>query len=114
MATSLETRIPMLDHRVAKLAWSLPANMKFVMAKVNGFSVKLNRHVPNNLIERPKRDFPIPLGDWLRGPLQGWTEDLLDAHTLTQQGLLTQKLFSTDGKNIYQVNEIGKTGYGLY
>ena len=72
MATSLETRIPMLDHRVAKLAWSLPASMKIRNGKGKWILRQiLNRYVPHNPIERPKQGFSIPLSDWLRGPLLG-------------------------------------------
>lgn len=87
MAISLETRVPFLDHRVAELAWRLPQHMK-----IRGGETKwalrqlLYRHVPRELIERPKSGFAIPLAAWLRGPLRAWAEDLLDPQQLRSGG----------------------------
>lgn len=87
MAVSLETRIPLLDHRVYEFAWRLSK-----VHKVQGEQGKLilknllARYVPKALFERPKQGFSIPLSDWLRGPLRLWAEDLLQADCLTQQG----------------------------
>ncbi|HEX5580248.1 MAG TPA: asparagine synthase (glutamine-hydrolyzing) [Gemmatimonadaceae bacterium] len=95
MAVSLETRAPMLDHRVVELAWRMPMSSKVrdgrgkhVLREV------LYRHVPRTLVDRPKKGFGVPVGEWLRGPLRDWADDLLDPSALRAQGLLDARFVS--------------------
>lgn len=87
MANSLEVRIPMLDHRVVELAWRMPLELKLREGEGKWLLREvLYRHVPRELIERPKKGFSIPLAAWLRGPLRDWAEALLDEHRLRREG----------------------------
>ncbi len=87
MATSLETRVPMLDHHVVELAWRMPLDLKLRDGQGKWLLRHvLYKHVPKELIERPKMGFGIPLDSWLRGPLRDWAETLLDESRLRSEG----------------------------
>jgi asparagine synthase (glutamine-hydrolysing) len=92
MSVGLETRAPFLDSRVETLARQIPLAMH-----LDGREGKkllralLYRHVPRELIERPKQGFAVPLDDWLRSALHGWASDLLNDHQMiTTLGLNTR------------------------
>ena len=89
MAVGLETRSPFLDHRVAALAWQLPMAMK-VRDGTSKWALRqiLYKYVPRELIERPKAGFAIPIGQWLRGPLRSWADELLQPDRLQREGYL--------------------------
>ncbi|MFI5008833.1 MAG: asparagine synthase (glutamine-hydrolyzing) [Solirubrobacterales bacterium] len=87
MSVGLEARVPLLDHRIVELAWRIPppADLRGGLGKAPLREI-LHRHVPRELVERPKRGFEVPLADWLRGPLKPWAQDMLSPERLTAEG----------------------------
>lgn len=89
MFSSLETRAPLLDHRLIEFAWTLPQGYK-----INESGTKqvlraiLDKYVPRELIDRPKKGFGVPIDHWLRGPLRSWCEELLNEDRLKREGYL--------------------------
>jgi asparagine synthase (glutamine-hydrolysing) len=93
MAVALEARVPLLDHRVVELAWRLPHSVK-IRGGVSKWLLRqvLYRHVPKKLVERPKMGFGVPLGEWLRGPLREWAENLLSEKRLGESDFFDVKV----------------------
>lgn len=87
MSVSLETRVPFLDHHVAELAARIPLDMKFRGSQGKQIlRTLLARELPRELFERPKRGFGIPVGQWIKGPLRPWAEELVDPARLENEG----------------------------
>jgi len=93
MAVSLEGRVPFLDHRVAEFAARLPLSMKlrngggkWILRRV------LYQYVPQELIDRPKKGFSLPIAEWLRGSLREWAEELLGESRMRHDGYFHPKI----------------------
>ena len=87
MAVSLEARIPFLDPRIVEFAWRLPLSRKVF----NGAGKRIirdlvYRHVPRQLMDRPKMGFGMPVENWLRGPLREWAQSLLSPDHIRASG----------------------------
>jgi asparagine synthase (glutamine-hydrolysing) len=78
MAASLELRPPFLDHRLVELAFALPSSVK-VRGRTTKWVVKevARRYLPDDVVDRPKIGFKVPLDTWFRGGLRDMAFDLL-------------------------------------
>ncbi len=93
MASSLETRLPLLNHKVLEYAWSLPLETKLSpKATKRILRDVLYKRIPRELIERPKMGFSVPIAEWLKGPLKGWAENLLLDKSNLEHGYLNSEL----------------------
>ncbi len=97
MASSLEVRVPFLDHRILEWSWQQPLSVK----TAGGVGKLVLRRVaeqmlPKEITNRPKMGFDPPLGGWLRDELKPWASDLLAAPRSVSAGWI-------DGATVQQV-----------
>lgn len=97
MHHSLETRVPLLDHRIVEFAWQLPTALKRHEG-VGKWPLKqvLYRHVPAELVDRPKRGFAVPMQRWLRTELKDWAEEMLSEQRLHSEGFFDAEAVRTE------------------
>ena len=99
MGCSLETRMPLLDHRIIEFAWSLPISMKLRNNKTKWILKEVMKHyLPQELIDGHKTGFSVPIGKWLKGPLREWANDLLDPNLIHSQKYLSNKIIQKKWK----------------
>lgn len=93
MSVGLEARVPLLDHRLIELSRSIPLKYKYKKG-VGKWVLRqvLKRYIPENITNRPKQGFSVPIEAWLKGPLMAWGDDLLSAERLRSQGLVDVEL----------------------
>ena len=89
MAVSLESRVPLLDHRIADLVTRMPPATRFRGGDTKRVFREAVRHVlpPEIFGRRDKMGFPVPLADWARGPLREFVGDILLSPRARQRGL---------------------------
>jgi asparagine synthase (glutamine-hydrolysing) len=89
MASGLEVRVPLLDHRVVEYAMGLPDNLKYRNGSGKYLLKKLlEKYLPSALFNRPKMGFGVPIGDWFRNELKGMLCDYLSPSRLKRTGWL--------------------------
>ena len=92
MAVSLEARVPLLDHRIAEFAYSLPLDLryrrgirKYLLKKV------LYKYLPEKFFRRPKQGFGIPLDEWLRGGVKPYIDEYLNTNRIKKEGIFNSE-----------------------
>lgn len=111
MANSLETRVPLLNHKIIEFAFSLPLSYKISNGSTKHILREvLYRHVPRKLIERPKTGFGIPIHEWLRGELKEWACDLLSPDVIRKDGYFNVDIV----QNTLNNHLSGKSNNGYY
>jgi asparagine synthase (glutamine-hydrolysing) len=92
MSTSLESRIPLLDHRIVEWAWSLPESLK-LDATIGKKVMRdlLYTYVPKKLLDRDKQGFGIPVGLWVRDELKDWANNLMSQENLQKTNIFHPK-----------------------
>jgi asparagine synthase (glutamine-hydrolysing) len=87
MATSLEVRVPLLDHRIVEYALNLPPHLKLRRGRTKQILRQtMESRLPGSVLKKPKQGFSMPMKHWLRSSLRPLMLDLLSEETLHCQG----------------------------
>jgi asparagine synthase (glutamine-hydrolysing) len=113
MLSSVEARVPFLDHRIVELGMALPDRLKL------GPHGRRTKHIVKqaagplldaSVIDRPKKGFDVPLSGWLRGePLRSWGE-----HTVLESRLMDRGIFDLERvRALFRAHQEGRADHGI-
>ena len=104
MATSVELRVPLLDHKVLEFAATLPRNQKVRRLTMKYLAKRaLKGRVPDAILNRKKAGFPVPYQKWLRGNLREWVSDIVLDRSALARGYFKREAL----ERLVQRNEAG-------
>jgi asparagine synthase (glutamine-hydrolysing) len=90
MMHSLEVRVPFLDPGVVEFATGLPMEFKLHRGQRKRILLDAYRgHVPDEILDRPKQGFELPIGEFLRGPLRALFHGVVDRKTIESIGFIS-------------------------
>jgi asparagine synthase (glutamine-hydrolysing) len=105
MAHSLEARPPLLDHRLVEFAATIPARFRLRDGTTKYlFKRAMRGMLPDDIIDRPKHGFAVPLAHWFRSDLAGFARDLLVSDTCRQRGFFDTRYID----RLLRLNEQGR------
>ena len=89
MATSIESRVPFLDHKLVEFAAALPDSWKLSGLTTKRILREAMRGVlPESILNRPKMGFPVPFGAWVRGGWNSVARDVLLDRRSRERGVV--------------------------
>jgi len=92
MAVSLESREPLLDHKLLEFAATVPSALKLKNGRGKHLLRRLlERRIPKSIVDRPKHGFEAPIGEWLRGPLAPMVDGLLGDGRMRDRGVFDDR-----------------------
>jgi len=93
MSKSLETRIPLLNHRVVEFSLKLPLHYK-MRSNVTKWILRetLSKYLPQDYYNRPKMGFGVPIDSWLKGSLNEWANSLINEKKIKEQGFFNHNV----------------------
>jgi asparagine synthase (glutamine-hydrolysing) len=111
MAFGLESRVPLLDHRIVELAATVPSSIKFKNGTLkNLLKTTFDDVIPRKILDRKdKMGFPTPLSDWMRKDIKEFVSDIFNSQTAKQREYLNTS-FDINS----EINEEGKFGRKLW
>ncbi|MBM4162486.1 MAG: asparagine synthase (glutamine-hydrolyzing) [Ignavibacteria bacterium] len=110
MATSVEARVPFLDHRLVEYSMTIPKQMKFRKGEPKYILKKaVEGIIPNNIIYRKKQGFAAPVNEWLRSEWFSFAESRIRNTRLMQRNLFRTEFIDT----LIQNHRTGKRDEGM-
>jgi asparagine synthase (glutamine-hydrolysing) len=110
MATTLEVRVPFLNHELVRLSAKMPPELKLRWMKRKYILKRAaERVLPKDVVWRKKAGFGAPIRAWLRGPLKPMVDDLLSNEQVRKRGLFRP----SEVRRVVEANQSGREDYNL-